>query len=205
MVRPGEAPGTVEPRSEKLAVMASSSTRQLILLRHAKSAWPDDVADHERPLAPRGRRDAPAAGKWLRKSDYVPDQVLCSTARRARETWQLAEEKLGAHPQTAFEDRVYGASSADLLALARQTSADVHTLLIVGHDPAMQELTLELASDTPRDAEAEALGRVRVKYPTAAIAVLSIPDPWPELSPGQASLTRFATPSDFGAGHRSRG
>ena len=135
----------------------------------------------------------------------MPDRVLCSTARRARETWQLAEEKLGAHPATAFEDRVYGASSADLLALACQTSADVRTLLIVGHDPAMRELTLELASDQPGDAEAVALARVRVKYPTAAIAVLSLPDSWPELSAGHAQLTHFAAPADFGSGHRSQG
>jgi phosphohistidine phosphatase len=176
--------------------MASNSARRLILLRHAKSAWPDDVPDHERPLAPRGRRDAPAAGRWLRKSDYVPDRVLCSTARRARETWQLAEEHLDANPQTVFEDRVYAASTADLLALARQTSADVHTLLIVGHDPAMRELTLELAGEQHDDANADALGRVRVKYPTAAIAVLSFSGDWPKLSPGQAQLTHFVTPSD---------
>jgi phosphohistidine phosphatase len=184
--------------------MASIATRRLILLRHAKSAWPDGVPDHDRPLAPRGRRDAPAVGRWLRKSDYVPDRVLCSTAKRARETWQLAEEKLGAHPATALEDRVYGASSADLLALARQTSADVRTLLIVGHDPAMPELTLELASDQPSGAEAEALERIRLKYPTAAIAVLSFPGGWAQLGPGQAQLAGFATPSDFGTGHRDR-
>jgi phosphohistidine phosphatase len=184
--------------------MASTPTRRLILLRHAKSAWPDDVPDHDRPLAPRGRRDAPAAGRWLRKSDYVPDRVLCSTARRARETWQLAEEKLGAHPATALENRVYGASSADLLALASPTSADVRTLLIVGHDPAMRELTLELASDQPGDAEAEALGRVRTKYPTAAIAILAFTANWGELGPGQARLADFATPSDFSAGQRGR-
>jgi phosphohistidine phosphatase len=183
--------------------MASIAARRLILLRHAKSAWPDGLPDHDRPLAPRGRRDAPAAGRWLRKSGYVPDRVLCSTATRARETWQLAEEKLGAHPPIALEDRVYGASSADLLALARQTSVDVDTLLIVGHEPAIRELTLELASDQRGDAEA--YGRVRAKYPTAAIAVLSMPGNWPELSPGQAQLAHFATPSDFGAGHRSQG
>jgi phosphohistidine phosphatase len=181
--------------------MASSPTRHLILLRHAKSAWPDDVLDHERPLAPRGRRDAPAAGDWLRKSDYVPDRVLCSTAKRTRETWQLAEEKLGAHPQTVFEDRVYGASSAELLDLAQQTSAAVRTLLIVGHDPAMRGLTLDLASEQSGDAEGEALGRVRAKYPTAAIAVLSFSDDWPGLGPGQAHLTKFVVPGDFHAGH----
>jgi phosphohistidine phosphatase len=184
--------------------MESSTPKRLILLRHAKSAWPDDVPDHDRPLAPRGRRDAPAAGRWLRQSDYVPDRVLCSTARRARETWKLAEEKLGAHPATVSEDRVYGASSADLMALACQTSADVRTLLIVGHDPAMRDLTLELASGQPGDTEPAALSRVRAKYPTAAIAVLSFSGNWSKLSPGQAQLTHFVTPSDLGAGHHSR-
>jgi phosphohistidine phosphatase len=185
--------------------MASSSTRRLILLRHAKSAWPDDVSDHERPLAPRGRRDAPAAGKWLSKSDYVPDRVLCSTARRARETWQLAEEKLGAHPQVIFEDRVYGASSTELLDLARQMPLDVGTLLIVGHDPAMRGLALELADPEPGGPAAGPLARVRAKYPTAAIAVLAFTARWSELSPGQALLADFATPSDFGSGHGSAG
>jgi phosphohistidine phosphatase len=77
--------------------MASSAARRLVLLRHAKSAWPD-VADHERPLARRGRRDAPVAGRWLRTAGRVPDRVVCSTARRARETWQLAAAELDASP-----------------------------------------------------------------------------------------------------------
>lgn len=184
--------------------MASSPTKRLILLRHAKSAWPEEVPDHDRPLASRGKRDAPAAGEWLRKSGYVPDRVLCSTARRARETWRLAEDRLTAHPHTVFEDGVYGASSAELLDLARQTSADVGTLLIVGHDPAMRGLTLDLAGAQPGDAEGEALGRVRAKYPTAAIAVLSFSDNWAELSPGQAHLAEFVVPGDFHADHGQR-
>lgn len=173
-------------------------------MRHAKSAWPEDIPDHDRPLAPRGRRDAPAAGDWLREAGCVPDRVLCSTARRTRQTWQLAEEKLGAHPEAVFEDRVYGASGAELLDLARQTPADVRTLLIVGHDPAMRGLTLELASEQPGDAEAEALGRVRAKYPTAGIAILSFSGDWAELSPGQARLAEFVVPADFHAGRGGR-
>ena len=181
--------------------MVRSPTRRLVLLRHAKSAWPDDVADRDRPLAPRGRRDAPAAGRWLRKAGFVPDLVLCSTARRARETWELAEGKLRAHPRTEFVQRVYGATSAQLLELAREAPGEVSTLLIVGHDPAMRELTLELASTEPGGAEAEAIGRVQAKYPTAAIAVLAFTAGWPELGPGQARLAAFATPGDFGSRH----
>ncbi len=182
--------------------MGSNPTSRLILLRHAKSAWPDGVPDHDRPLAPRGRRDAPAAGRWLREAHYVPDRALCSTAIRARETWRLAEGELGADPQTVYEDRVYGASVAELLDLARKTPAAVGNLLIVGHDPAMRGLTLQLVGDSPGDAQAEALARVRAKYPTAAIAVLAFSGTWPELSLGQAQLVAFVVPSDLGAGRR---
>jgi phosphohistidine phosphatase len=178
----------------------ASPERRLILLRHAKSAWPDGVPDHDRPLAPRGRRDAPAAGRWLRKSGLVPDRVMCSTAQRARETWQLAEEKLGAHPQTVFEQRVYGATSAELLDLARHAPAGARTLLIIGHDPGMQDLTLDLASGQPGDEGLETVSRVRAKFPTAAIAVLAFTGTWPKLAAAQARLADFATPGDFRSG-----
>jgi phosphohistidine phosphatase len=182
--------------------MASGSARRLIVLRHAKSAWPDGVPDHERPLAGRGRRDAPAAGRWLAESGYVPDLVLCSTAQRARETWELAEAELGAHPETTFEDRVYGATADDLLDLAHETPASVRTLMLVGHDPAMRELTLDLASSSAGDAGAEALDRVRMKFPTAAVAVLDFAGDWPALGAGQAQLADFVVPGDL---HGRRG
>jgi phosphohistidine phosphatase len=174
--------------------------RRLIVLRHAKSAWPDGVPDHDRPLAPRGRRDAPAAGRWLRKSGLVPDRVICSTAERARQTWQLAEEKLGAHPETVFANRVYGATSAELLDLARHAPAGVRTLLIVGHDPAARELTLDLAETQPAGQDSDALDRARIKFPTAAIAVLEFTGTWPKLGPGQARLADFVVPGDFRPG-----
>ena len=183
--------------------MASDSARRLILLRHAKSAWPDGVPDHDRPLAGRGRRDAPAAGRWLAGSGYVPDLVLCSTAQRARETWQLAEAELGAHPQTTFEDRVYGAMAAELLDLAHEMPSSVRTLMMVGHDPAMRELTLELAATQPGSASAEALARVRLKFPTAAIAVLALASKWSALGPGQAELVDFMIPGDLRAKYDS--
>ena len=101
--------------------MASRAARQLVLFRHAKSAWPD-VADHERPLARRGRRDAPVAGRWLRAAGLVPDRVICSTAKRARQTWQLAAAELESSPAVSFDQRVYGTSAGELLDLARQTA-----------------------------------------------------------------------------------
>jgi phosphohistidine phosphatase len=174
--------------------MASSAVRRLVLLRHAKSAWPD-VADHERPLARRGRRDAPVAGRWLRSAGRVPDRVVCSTARRARETWQLAAAELGASPSVSFDQRVYGAAAGELLDLAREIAPGTGTLLIVGHDPAMQELTLALAG--PGGGDAPALERVRFKFPTAAIAVLEFTGTWRGLGPQQARLTAFVVPRDL--------
>jgi phosphohistidine phosphatase len=177
--------------------MTSSATRRrLLLLRHAKSAWPD-VADHERPLAGRGRRDAPAAGRWMRETGSVPDHVICSTAQRARQTWQLAAAELGACPHVRFDERVYGATAGQLLDLARETPPGAGTLLIVGHDPAMPELALSLAS---ADAGEEgALDRVRLKFPTAALAVLTFTGGWPGLSPGHARLACFVVPRELSA------
>src|SRR6266700_6314858 len=109
--RSGLLSGSHQPAALKAAMaMSGGAGRKLVLLRHAKSAWPD-VPDHERPLARRGRRDAPGAGAWLRRAGYLPDLVVCSTARRARETWQLAAAELGASPPVRFEPRVYQASA----------------------------------------------------------------------------------------------
>jgi len=186
--------------------MTESAGRKLVLLRHAKSAWPD-LPDHERPLAGRGRRDAPVMGRWLRTAGHVPDQVLCSTARRARETWQLAQPGLGAAPPVSYEDRVYGASAAQLLDLARHAPQAVETLLIVGHDPGIPGLALLLAgAAAPADGDGGSgavpqavVDRMRAKFPTAAIAVLELTGPWDQLGPGTARLTGFVTPRDVRA------
>lgn len=184
--------------------MSQDSGRKLVLFRHAKSAWPG-VADHERPLAPRGQRDAPVMGHWLRDAGCIPGQVLCSTARRARETWQLAQTALGVTPPVTFERGVYEATAAGLLALVRRTPAAVGTLLVIGHNPAIEELGLMLAA--PPDAAAnlppgasapDALARMRVKFPTAAIAVLEFSGTWRALTRGQARLAAFVTPRDPG-------
>lgn len=186
--------------------MAESAGRTLILLRHAKSAWPD-VPDHERPLANRGRRDAPAVGHWLRAAGYVPDQVLCSTARRAWETWLLAAAGLGTTPPVSAEDRVYRASAAELLELIRQVPAGPGTLLVVGHAPSLPDLALMLAEPAAgmpggghgaRDLDELApLDRMRAKFPTAALAVLEFTGAWPQLSPGHARLAAFMRPGDI--------
>jgi phosphohistidine phosphatase len=175
--------------------MTQRPGRTLVLFRHAKSAWPDGVPDHERPLAPRGQRDAPVMGRWLRDAGCMPDRVVCSTARRARETWQLAQTGLAAAPPVTFDRGVYEASAAGLLALIRRTPAAVGTLLVIGHNPAIEELALMLAAP-PGAGPDDALQRMRVKFPTAAIAVLEAGGTWHALTRGRAHLAAFVTPRD---------
>ena len=185
--------------------MTPDVNRTLVLLRHAKSAWPD-VPDHERPLAPRGRRDAAAMGRWLRAVGYIPDRVVCSAARRARQTWQLTQRGLGAAPAVVFDDLVYEASAVRLLDSIGHTPAATGTLLIVGHDPALPELARTLAAAGPgragpgNEAEPAAmLDRIRTKFPTAAIAIFECAGDWAQLAPGWARLICFVTPRELRA------
>ena len=173
---------------------SSQPRRTLVLLRHAKSAWPD-VTDHERPLAPRGEKDAPEVGRWLAAAGHVPDQVLCSDARRTRETWQLVREQLEVDPPIAVDEQVYQATTGSLLNQIRRTEPSRRTLLVVGHAPAVPELALLLSGAEPGDAEATA--RIREKYPTAAVAVLEFTGDWAGLEPGAASLVAFVTPREL--------
>ncbi|ARF59268.1 SixA phosphatase family protein [Streptomyces gilvosporeus] len=169
---------------------------RLVVLRHAKSAWPD-AEDRDRPLAPRGRRDAPAAGRRLADAGCLPDAVVCSPSRRTRETWELVAEQFAAAPPVTFDDRVYGASAARLLDVVRETPAGVRTLLLIGHQPGVQDLVLSLAGG----GDDEALARVREKFPTSGLAVLESPVPWPEFGAGGALLADFAVPR--GVKHKS--
>ncbi|MEV4560599.1 histidine phosphatase family protein [Kitasatospora sp. NPDC049285] len=163
--------------------------RRLIVLRHAKSDWPD-VPDELRPLAERGRADAAAAGRWLHAHGLAPDRVLCSTAVRTRQTWELAEPELDGAPDLVLEPRAYRADADELVQLLRELPSPVRTVLLVGHRPEVQELVLLLA----RDEGSEPLERVREKFSTAAVAVLEVPGEWRQLAPGSAELTAYAVP-----------
>ncbi|WEO98758.1 histidine phosphatase family protein [Streptomyces sp. FXJ1.172] len=170
---------------------AAGPLRRLVLLRHAKSAWPEGVEDHRRPLAARGLRDAPAAGRTLAEADCLPDLALCSTAVRARRTWELASAEWGTPPPVRYDQRLYAAGVADLLEVVREVPSEVETLLLVGHNPGLEELVLELAGDGLDDT----LERVRTKFPTAAIAVLTWHGTgWSALVPGAALLTWVTVP-----------
>ncbi|MEU7513922.1 histidine phosphatase family protein [Streptomyces sp. NPDC042898] len=174
---------------------ADGRPRRLVILRHAKSAWPEGVPDHDRPLGPRGLRDAPAAGRFLAETGVLPDLVLCSPARRARHTWELAAAELDGAPPTRHDPRLYGADAEDLLDVLHGVPTEAGTVLLVGHNPGLEDLVLLLAGQGVGDA----LDRVRTKFPTSATAVLTWHGTWPGLRPGEALLTELAIPR----GHRA--
>jgi len=131
--------------------MTEHVSRRLVLVRHAKSDWPE-VYDHERPLAAVGRRAAPAVGTWLREHDVVPDLVVCSTARRVRETWDLIAGTLGGLPEVQFDERVYDAEVPELLEVVHELPDHAVTAMLVGHNPGFHELATTLAGSAEDDA-----------------------------------------------------
>lgn len=170
--------------------------KRLILLRHAKSARPAGIADHDRPLARRGFEDSRAMGFYLKQETLLPDLVLVSTANRTRQTWDIVIQGLGEVPRALFEPRLYDASAARLATVIAETPDEVGTLLLIGHNPGIADLALRLAGHGDR----YALGRMRAKYPTCALAVLDLQsEDWRALSAGSARLDRFVTPKGLGA------
>lgn len=168
----------------------SDDRRTLILLRHAKSAYPDGVGDHERPLAPRGEREAGLAGAWLRGGAVTPavQAVLCSTATRTRQTFA----RTGIEAPVQFVDRLYDAVPGTVIGEINKTADDVRTLLVIGHEPAMSSVALGLAG-APGTNETAA-GQISLKYPTSALAVLRVDGSWRDVQLGSAALQTFYIP-----------
>jgi phosphohistidine phosphatase len=166
--------------------------KRVYLLRHAKSSWKErGLRDHDRPLAPRGRRAAKAIAGYLLDHGVEPELVLCSTARRARETLERIEPALGT-PVVRVEPALYGAGADALLERLRAVPGTFGSVLLIGHNPAMQLLALDLARPGPELRELEA------KFPTAALATFAFPGPdWRALAPGSAELTAFVRPRDL--------
>jgi phosphohistidine phosphatase len=164
------------------------ATRRLMLLRHAKSDWPD-VPDHDRPLAKRGRKDAPEIGRWLCAHGYVPDTVICSTALRTRQTWDRVAPELAGSAEVRFEPRAYAASALTLLYLCRELPDRCRAALLIAHNPGTAELAASLAAP----------GQPGLVFPTAAVAVFEFAGDWPGLAPGRARLLDFTTPAELKA------
>jgi phosphohistidine phosphatase len=168
--------------------VVSDRYRTLLLLRHAKSDYPTGVADHDRPLAKRGAREAALAGDWLRANTPAVDAVLCSTAARTRET--LARTRIDA--PVSYVDRLYDATPGAVIDEINGVAPEVETLLVIGHEPAISQVALGLA--TPEGSNNTAAEHISTKFPTSAIAVLRTARPWDELSLNSAALVTFHVP-----------
>ena len=157
--------------------------KRVWLLRHAKSRWDDPgLADHDRPLAPRGLKAAKRIARWASDNDVRPDLVLCSSALRARATLDLVVRAL-ANPATEIEEGLYHASGTELLRRLAALPTGVSKVLLVGHNPGLHELACLLAPPGPE------------AFPTGALAELRLAiATWSETSPGCASLEGLVVP-----------
>jgi phosphohistidine phosphatase len=162
-------------------MVAMRAGPRLIVMRHAQAGELPGGPDAERALRPRGRRDAAAAGAWLRAHEFIPDAVICSTARRARQTWLHVGADLGSGIEVSNDPRLYDASAEQLLAIVRQTPPEVGTLLYVGHNPAAQQLAATLTGRRP-------------EFPSSAIAVIDLAGDWADAGPGAGQLTASWVP-----------
>ena len=164
---------------------------RLLLLRHARAAWAEPGSrDFDRPLEPSGREDGAAVARMMVGAGFLPDAVLCSTARRARETWEDVARIIGrAEGDASFTDDLYSTDAAGYLALVREAGGN-GTLLVVGHNPMVEDLAFALA---PVGDEAS-LAALASGFPTAGLAVILCDGPLSEIEPQKARLEAFFSP-----------
>jgi phosphohistidine phosphatase len=169
---------------------------RLLLLRHAKSSWDDPALDDiDRPLAKRGRKAAPKVGKELVVRGWLPEAVVVSPAARTRQTWELVAAELSNAPKATFPKALYMASPTRILQQVRKTAKTTATLLLIGHNPALEEFAEQLAGD---GSDAAARASMEEKFPTAALARFEFEGSWADLGSGGARLTHFLRPKDMG-------
>jgi phosphohistidine phosphatase len=169
--------------------------KRLALLRHAKSSWDDPALDDfNRPLNDRGWKAARRMGRELKHRDMRFDLVLASTAARVRETIDGVQEKFDFGAPIQFEPTMYGASAESLLSIVRALPETVHKALLVGHNPGLERLLVELT----RDDAGGLRQRVAGKYPTGALAVVELPaHRWGEIAPGKGKIVELILPKEL--------
>ena len=168
--------------------------KTLVLMRHAKSAWDDaNMPDIERPLSPRGQKAAPLMGARMKKAGYHPDVVLCSTATRARETLDLIADSLPKKTKVQHVKELYMAVPREMLTLVAKVPDSAETVMLIGHNPGMGSLAGWLAGD----GDSELLSKIRRKFPTSGIAVVTFDVArWTEVAGESGTLAAFLRPRD---------
>lgn len=168
--------------------------RTLLLLRHAKSSWVDPaLADHDRPLSPRGAQAARRIAAHLLSEGIRPELVLCSSARRARDTLEALRPVLGESADVRTASELYGAGAGEIMQRLRVVDPHAASAMIVGHNPGLHDLVIDLAGD----GDETAMRQLRTKFPTGALATLDVSAPWAALEAGQAYLRRLVVRRDL--------
>ncbi len=169
--------------------------KRLYFLRHAKSDRSDPAAaDFDRPLNGRGRQAAPAMGRYLRRQRLIPDIVICSAARRARETWELVGPQLKADVAVQFSQPLYLAAPHQILRLLHELPDDAGSALLLGHNPGLQVVAIELVGS----GDASARHRLQAKFPTGALAVIDFEvSRWRDVAEGMGRIERLVQPRDL--------
>jgi phosphohistidine phosphatase len=167
----------------------------LSLLRHAKSSWSNPaLPDRERPLATRGVTDAPLMGKAMAERGIDPELVLCSSARRTRDTLDLVLPELRVEPKIVYVDALYHASPEQMLELLHGIQPGANRVMLVGHNPEIQAFALDLVGSGPKHFR----DRLKTKYPTAGLAVINfVSGLWKSVSVNSGTLNLFLSPKDL--------
>lgn len=169
--------------------------RRLLLLRHAKSAYPQGVTDIDRPLGPRGRAAAPLMGDYIAREGLRPDHAMVSPARRTRETWEAIAPLLEGTTQETVPS-IYEAPAGRILDAIRSAPERVETLLVIGHNPGLGDAALRLVGEGPKDLRRD----LREKFPTAALAVIEFEsEGWEAVAEGAGRLLRYVRPRQLAA------
>lgn len=169
--------------------------KTLYLLRHAKSSWKDDALDDfDRPLNKRGRAAATAMGAFLAEQSIAPSQVLCSSAKRTRETLERVQERLGTAVPVRFEKGLYMAEAPALLRRIRRLNDSLAAVMLIGHNPGIAHLALLLANDE-NEPQRE---KLNAKFSTGSLAVIDVDIArWADLEPRRGQLRSFIRPRDL--------
>jgi phosphohistidine phosphatase len=163
------------------------SDRRLVIVRHAK-AEPYAGNDHSRALTAGGTRAAASVGRWLAEIGVAPDYALVSTATRTRQTWSGIARALADGIHTEYRDDLYGAGPEEVIDAVRWVPVNARTVVYVGHNPTAGELPHLLDDGTGND---KVLGEIAMSFPTAAVAVMAVDEPWADLTMGSARVTAF--------------
>jgi phosphohistidine phosphatase len=173
--------------------------KRLVFMRHAKAVGASsDLDDRDRVLAERGRADAIRMGQFLREEDCVPAQVLCSPAARTRQTLELVISQLGTKPAVQLVEALYLARWVSILNLLREVNSPAEVLMLVGHNPGLEECAKRLARP-PGDSQARKLHEaLQSQYPTGTVAVFEFEiASWSGIERGEGELVQYVCPKDL--------